>query len=164
MNTGLFETRTDAEMRRDAVNANELRIHEVLMGGANWQLTERQRKLVECLRGRQGRLLSISIAELTAKGCGGPREIKGDVRELVITFGLAIVSSRDSEDGGYFFATSAEERIAGTADYVKEIVALAERTRVIRNVHDLRTLFGQISNEIETAPRGIETAPGDANV
>jgi hypothetical protein len=154
VNTGLFEIRTDAEIRRDAVHANELRIHDALMGRMTCQLTERQRKLLECLRGRQGSLLAMSIAELTAKGCGGPREIKADVRELVVRFGLAIVASRDSEDGGYFFATTAEERISGTADYVKEIIALAERTRVIRNLHDMRTLFGQISNEIETAATG----------
>ncbi|MGO8759333.1 MAG: hypothetical protein ACLQG3_14535 [Terracidiphilus sp.] len=149
MTGSLFETRTDAETRRDAVNANERRVHDALMGRGVCELTERQRRLLECLRGRQGRLLAISIAELVAKVGGSPREIKADVRELVVTFGLAVVASRDSEEGGYFFATTVEERISGTADYVKEIVALAERTRIIRNLHDLRTLFGQISNEFE---------------
>lgn len=149
MTGDLFEIRTDAEIRRDAVNANERRIHDVLMGRGMCELSERQRKLLESLRGHQGRLQAISIAELAARVGGSPREIKSDVRELVVTFSLAIVASRDSEDGGYFFATTAEERISGTADYVKEIIALAERTRVIRNLHDLRTLFGQISNELE---------------
>jgi hypothetical protein len=152
MNGSLFETRTDAEIRREAIAANDLRIHQVLMGGGPWELSERQRKLLDCLRARQGRLHAISISELTEKTGMDPRSIKSEVRNLVISFGLAIVSSRDCEDGGYYFATTAEERIAGTADYVKEIRALAERTRIIRNVHDMRTLLGQIANEIESAP------------
>jgi hypothetical protein len=146
----LFETRSDEEVRRDAVAQNQLRIHDVLMGRATCELTERQRRLLECLRGRQGRLQAMTIAEVIARVGSGPREIKADVRELVVTFGMPIVASRDGDAGGYFFAVTAEERISGTADYVKEIVALAERIRVIRNLHDLRALFGQISNEVET--------------
>ncbi len=148
MTGNLFETRTDAEMRRDAITANEARVHDVLTGGGRWPLTERQHRLLECLRGRQGRLQAISISDLVARIGGDPRSIKSDVRELVVTFGLAIVSSRDGENGGYFFAVTAEERISGTADYVKEIVALAERVRIVRNVHDLRTMLGQIGNEL----------------
>ena len=146
----LFETRTDEEQRRDAVGDNERRIHDALMGRAPCELTEPQRRLLECLRGRQGRLQAMSIAEIIARVGSTQRGIKADVRELVITFSLPIVASRDGDDGGYFFAVTAEERISGTADYVKEIVALAERIRVIRNLHDLRALFGQISNELET--------------
>jgi hypothetical protein len=145
----LFETRTDAEIRRDAVCLNETRIHDALMGRGPWLLTERQRKLLEALRGRQGRLQTMPICDLVARVGGDPRSIKADVRELVVSFALPIVASRDSEDGGYFFAVTAEERISGSADYVKEIVALAQRVRVIRNLADLRTLFGQLSNELE---------------
>lgn len=149
MNASLFETRTDEELRRDAIHINELRTHDVLMGRGVAELTDRQRRLLECVRGRQGRLQAITISEIMARIGSSPREIKADVRELVVSFGLPIVASRDSDDGGYFFATTGEERIAGTADYVKEIRALAERTRVIRNLHDLRALFGQICNELE---------------
>lgn len=152
MNGTLFEVRSDEELRRDAVADNQRRIHDALMGRGPCELTERQRRLLEWLRGRQGRLQAISIAEIVARVGSGPREIKADVRDLVVTFGLPIVASRDGEAGGYFFAVTAEERISGTADYLKEITALAERVRVIRNLHDLRTLFGQISNELETAP------------
>jgi hypothetical protein len=142
----LFELRTDEDLRREAVCANERRIHEVMVGGGPWELTERPRRLLECLRGRQGSLQAVTIAELMEKIGSGPREIKADVRELVVNFGLAIVASRDGDgSGGYFFAVTAEERISGTADYVKEIVALAERVRIIRSLPDLRTLFGQIS-------------------
>jgi hypothetical protein len=147
----LFETCSDAEIRNDAVGDNQRRIHDALMGRGPCELTERQRAVLECLRGRQGRLQAMSIADVMARVGSGPREIKGDVRELVVTFGLPIVASRDGDAGGYFFATTAEERISGTADYVKEILALAERIRVIRNLRDLRALFGQISNELETS-------------
>ena len=157
MNT-LFELRSDEDMRNEAIADNQRRIHEAVIGHGPWELTERQRKLLECLRGRQGRLHAVSIAELAAKVGAGQdstkvdaRSIKADIRELVIGFRLPIVASRDSEDGGYFFAVTGEERISGTADYVKEIVALAERVRIIRNVHDIRTLFGQISNELKPA-------------
>lgn len=152
MTASLFETRIDAEIRRDAVADNERRVHEALMGRGTAELSPRQRRLLEYLRGRQGRLQAISIGELKEKLiCADTRSIKADVRDLVCTFRLPIVSSRDSEDGGYFFATTAEERISGTADYVKEIRALAERTAVIRNVHDMRTLFGQLASELETS-------------
>ena len=153
MTGSLFETRTDAEIRREAVADNERRVHEALMGNSPLPLTNRQRRLLEYLRGKQGRLQAITIGELAEKLGADPRTIKGDVRDLVCTHRLPIVSSRDSEDGGYFFATTAEERISGTADYVKEIRALAERTAVIRNVHDMRTLFGQLASELEAAER-----------
>jgi hypothetical protein len=151
MNT-LFEIRTDEDLRREAVAANERRVHEVLTGRGPWEPSERQRRVIECLRGRQGRNLAMPIGDLMAKTGITPREIKQIVRDLVMQFGMAIVSSRDSEDGGYFFAVTAEERISGTADYVKEIVALGERVRIIRNLHDLRTLFGQISTEYVSTP------------
>ena len=150
MNT-LFELRTDEDLRREAVADNMLLIHDVLMGRGPWELTERQRRILECLRGRQGRLLAMSITELIERVGSVPREIKSDIRELVMTFRLPIVASRDSENGGYFFAVTVEERISGTADYVKEIVALAERVRIIRNLHDLKSLFGQISNDLTPA-------------
>ena len=147
MNT-LFELRTDADIRREAVAENERRIHDVLMGKGPWQPTQRQRQLLELLRGRQGRLLAMPISDLEERTGADPRSIKADVRELVVGFKLAIVASRDGESGGYFFATTAEERISGSADYVKEIIALAERTRVVRNLPDLSALFGQISLEL----------------
>jgi hypothetical protein len=145
MNT-LFETRTDDEMRREAVADNASRIHDAILGRGAWELSERQRRILELLRGRQGRLLALSIGDLVITLDSDPRSIKADVRELVMSFRLPIVASRDSEAGGYFFATTAEERISGTADYVKEIIALAERVRIIRNLPDLSALWGQLSN------------------
>ncbi len=147
MNT-LFEIRTEDEMRREAVAANEARIHAVICGQGPWILSERQRRLLELLRGRQGRLLAMPLSELTERLHADPRTIKADVRELVCSFGLAIVASRDCEDGGYFFAVSLEERISGSADYVKEILSLAERVRIIRNLPDLSALFGQFALEL----------------
>ena len=146
MNT-LFELRSDEDMRRDAIADNGKRIHDVLLGRGPWELTNRQLRILELLRGRQGRLLAMSISELQTKLDVDPRTIKSDVRDLVISFRLPIVASRDSEDGGYFFATTAEERISGTADYVKEIIALSERTRIIRNLPDLAALWGQLQME-----------------
>ncbi len=143
MNT-LFELRTEDEMRNDAVADNGNRVHEAMCGRGPWELTERQRGILECLRGRQGRSLAITIAELTEKTGCGPREIKAEVRALVVSFRLPIVASRDGEAGGYFFAVTGEERISGTSDYVKEIVALAERVRIVRNLPDLATLWGQL--------------------
>jgi hypothetical protein len=147
----LFELQTDADLRRDAVADNERRIHDALTGRGPWELTDRQRKLLECLRGRQGRRLAMPISDLVDKVKTDPRAIKADVRELVMSFRLPIVASRDADDGGYFFAVTAEERISGTGDYVKEIVALAERVRIIRNLHDLKALFGQIANDFVPA-------------
>jgi hypothetical protein len=143
----LFELQTDEDLRRDAVADNERRIHDALIGRGPWEPTERQRKLLESLRGRQGRRLAMPISDLVEKVKTDARAIKADVRELVMSFGLPIVASRDGDNGGYFFAVTAEERISGTADYLKEIVALAERVRIIRNLHDLKTLFGQIAND-----------------
>ncbi len=147
MNT-LFELRSDAEMRRDAVADNELRIHEALIGRGPWELSESQRKLLECLRGRQGRLQARTIEDLMVTLGGNPRSIKADVRELVMSFRLPIVASRDSETGGYFFAVSADERVRYSADYVKEAVALLSRAAIIRNDADMSALLGQVSIEL----------------
>jgi predicted DNA-binding transcriptional regulator YafY len=90
----------------------------------------------------------VSISELAARLSVDPRSIKADVRELVVSFRLPIVASRDAEDGGYFFAVTAEESLSGTADYVKEIVALAERVRIIRKMPSVRALLGQMALEL----------------
>jgi predicted DNA-binding transcriptional regulator YafY len=146
--TTLFELRTEQDIRREAVCANEAAVHAVLMGSGPWELSERQRRLLELLRGRQGRLQAVSISELAARLSVDPRSIKADVRELVVSFRLPIVASRDAEDGGYFFAVTAEESLSGTADYVKEIVALAERVRIIRKMPSVRALLGQMALEL----------------
>jgi len=150
----LFELKTDEELRREAVADNSNRVHEAIIGRGPWELTERQRKILECLRGRQGRRLAITIAELTEKTGSCARDIKSDVRDLVVAFRLPIVASRDGDAGGYFFATTAEERFSGTADYVKEIIALAERVRIVRNLPDLASLWGQINLRPENTAEG----------
>jgi predicted transcriptional regulator len=147
----LFELRSDNEMRRDAVADNESRIHEALLGHGPWELSESQRKLLEALRGRQGRLQARSIENLMSALGSNPRSIKADVRELVMSFRLPIVASRDGETGGYFFAVSAEERVRYSADYVKEAVALLSRAAIIRNDQDMSALLGQVSIEIGAA-------------
>ena len=139
----LFELRTDEAIRRQAVSENERQIHDALIGRGPWQLTERQRRLLECLRGRQGRIQAISIAELVERNGSAPREIKADVRELVINFRLAIVASRDGDTGGYYFATSADERITGSQDYLKEALKLLHRVAILRNDQDMMHWLGQ---------------------
>ena len=143
MNT-LFEIRTDEDMRRDAVEDIDRRVHDALMGRGPWPLTESQRRLLEMLRFRRGRTRALSIDELMVRVGSNPRAIKKDIRELVIAFKLPIVASRDGETGGYYFPVTAEERLEGTADYIKEIVALAERVRIIRSLPDLGALYGQL--------------------
>jgi len=147
----LFEMRTPDDMRREAVADNQARIHAAITGHGPWPLSEPQQKILDCLRGRQGRLLAMSIDELQQRVGSTPREIKQNVRELVVTYKLPIVASRDADAGGYYFAVTAEERIAGTADYVKEIVALARRVAVIRNTTDMNALWGQIALEVKGA-------------
>jgi hypothetical protein len=148
MNT-LFETRSDEDIRREAIADNGQRVHDALMDRGPWPLSQRQRRILEALRGRQGRLQAMPIAELEHRAGGDARSIKADVRDLVTSFHLPIVASRNSDAGGYFFATTAEERISGTADYVKEIIALAERVRVVRNLPDLNALWGQLAIDYE---------------
>jgi hypothetical protein len=151
----LFELRTDDDLRREAVASNERRIHEVLLGHGPWELTERQRTILECLRGRQGRLLAMSINDLVDKLGVDPRAIKGDVRELVVSFRLPIVASRDADDGGYFFAVTAEERISGTAHYLNEAVKLIRRAAIIRTETDMQTLLGQVALDLNQSEERI---------
>jgi hypothetical protein len=147
----LFEMRTPDDIRREAVADNQARIHAAITDQGPWPLSEPQRKILECLRGRQGRLLAMTIGELQQRLNATDRAIKSDVRELVVTYKLPIVASREADAGGYYFAVTAEERIAGTADYVKEIVALARRVAVIRNTTDMNALWGQIALEVKGA-------------
>jgi hypothetical protein len=145
----LFELRSEDEIRNDAIAVNRLRIHDVISGRGPWPLTERQRRLLEVLRNRQGRLQAITIAELADRLNMGPRDIKAEVRELVVTFHLAIVASRDGETGGYFFATTAEERRTYSADYLKEAGKLILRAQIIRNELDVNVLLGQIALDLK---------------
>lgn len=143
MTDTLFEMRSEEAMRREAVAENARRIHEAIVGEGPWELSARQRKILECLRGRQGKRQAMGIAEIAERTGAGPREIKGDVRELVMNWRLPIVASRDGEAGGYYFATTVEERIEGSNDYLKEAVKLLERVAVIRNEPDLMRWLGQ---------------------
>ena len=144
----LFEVRSDDQLRREAVADNERHIHEALLGRGPWELRERQRRLLEALRGRQGRLQAMPISDLVARLGSNPRAIKADVRELVVCFGLPIVASRDGETGGYYFAVSADERFAGSEDYVKEAIKLLRRAASVRNESDMQTLLGQVALDL----------------
>jgi hypothetical protein len=90
----------------------------------------------------------MPISDLVEKLKTDPRTVKADVRELVVTFHLPIVASRDADDGGYFFAVTAEERISGTADYLKEAVKLIRRAAIIRTETDMQTLLGQVALDL----------------
>lgn len=142
MNT-LFETRTGAEIRRDAIHANEQLISRALRGSAGWELTDRQRRLVELLRFRQGRTLAMPSAELEAALDCDDRAIRGLVRDLVMSFHLPIVASRDADCNGFFFAVTAEERVRYTEQYIQEGRKLFARAAIIRNRYDLVELLGQ---------------------
>jgi len=148
-NPMLFELRSEDEIRQDAIALNRLRVHDVMTGLGPWPLNNRQRRLLEILRVRQGRLQAINIQELVNRMAIAPRQIKADVRELVVTFKLAIVASRDSETGGYFFALTAEERRNGSADYLKEAGKLIRRAQIIRNELDVNVLLGQIALDLK---------------
>jgi hypothetical protein len=127
----LFETRTDADIRREAVADNEQRIHDALMGRGPWPLTERQRKLLEALRGRQGRLLAMPISDLTARlGCD-PRSVKADVRELVVAFRRQSAPPRGQ--AGYRGSESGRGGKAGIGDQGSGVSAGGERMRVTRS-------------------------------
>jgi hypothetical protein len=145
----LFELRDEDKIRQDAIALNRHRIHDVICGFTPWLLSERQRRLLEVLRHRQGHSQAITIAELQDRVACGPREIKADVRELVVTFRLAIVASRIADAGGYFFATTAEERHTYSADYLKEAAKLIRRAQIIRNELDVNVLLGQIALDLK---------------
>lgn len=149
----LFELRSEVQIRDEAIALNRLRVHDVICGRGPWQLTDRQRRLLEILRNKQGRAHAIGIAELQERLDCGPREIKSDVRELVVTFKLAIVASRDGETGGYFFATTADERRTYSADYLKEAAKLIQRAQIIRNELDVNVLLGQIALDLKGEPQ-----------
>jgi hypothetical protein len=139
----LFELRTPKDIRNEAVAANGERVHAALTGHGPWELSQRQRQLLELLRGRQGRLLAVPISELCERLGRTPRGIKADVRALVMDFRLAIVASRDGETGGYFFAVTPEERFTFSEQYIQEGRKLFARAAIIRNEFDITKLLGQ---------------------
>ena len=147
----LFEMKTDRELRAEAVAANGLLIHQALMGRGPYELTDRQRRLVELLRGRQGQLLATPCGNLEkALGCDD-RAIRREVRELVMLFRLPIVASRDAESGGYFFAITPQERFTFTEQYIKEGRRQFARAAIIRNEFDIAKLLGQTVIDPEEA-------------
>jgi hypothetical protein len=150
MNT-LFELRTDGDMRREAVAENQRLIHLALIDKGPWPLSQRQRRILEQLRGRQGRNVAMTIDELQQKVGSDARAIKADVRELVMSFRLPIVASRDGETGGYYFATTAQERVDGSEHYIREGVKLFARAAILRNEYDLNRLMGQHGLDLRQA-------------
>jgi hypothetical protein len=148
----LFEMRTPEQIRDEAIAANRSQVHDVCMDKGPWPLTARQRRLLEILRNKQGRDQAIGIADLQLRLQCEPRQIKSDVRELVVTFRLPIVASRDGDTGGYFFATTADERRTYSADYLKEAAKLIQRALIIRDEHDINVLLGQILLDLKGDP------------
>ena len=145
----LFELRDEDTIRHDAIALNRQRIHDVICGNAPWPLSDRQRRVLEIVRYRQGRDQAIPSADLENKLQLCDRKIRACIRELVVDFHLAIVASRTPNSSGYFFATTAEERHTYSADYLKEACKLIRRAQIIRNELDVNVLFGQIALDLK---------------
>jgi hypothetical protein len=148
MNT-LFEMRSEEEIRREELHRNDQAILDVLCGKGPWPLNNNERRLLELMRTRQGRQKVMTIGELGEQLRATPREVKNIVRTLVVAFHLPIVASRDAETGGYYFATTLQERIEGSAPYVQEALALLERVKVIRGAASMKALLGQLALDLK---------------
>lgn len=147
----LFELRNEDTIREEAIALNRLRIHDVVAGRGPWQLSTRQRRLIEILRFHQGRIQAISSADLEQRLQTDDRAIRAEVRELVVSFKLPIVATLDAEKSGYFFATTAQERIDGARLYIQQATKLLRRAQIILNERDMGVIFGQVNLQLAEA-------------
>ena len=99
----LFETIEDRAVER---------AYAVLASRMDPSPTARQLSLLRIIADRRGADRAISVTQLAAMVKTTPREVKGDVRDLRMSFGIRIGSSRDQESGGYYLITSKAELIA----------------------------------------------------
>jgi len=146
----LFETRSAEEMRRDRMDQVDRQVMDVLCGRSRFPVSDRQIDLLRILRSKYGMGRAVQIGELAERININPRTIKEEIRGLVVDHQLPIGASRDGERGGYYLITTPEEAAAATADYKKEIVALARRVRVLEGQKGINELLGQLRIEEET--------------
>jgi hypothetical protein len=124
------------------------RIHEVLMGDKPWPLPDEARAVLRILREHKGARNAISIAELTAKTKLDARQVKEQVRTLVVDFGVKICGSR-VQPYGYYIATSPEEIDAGIRTLHGEGVSLFRRIRALGGDQVVKEILGQIPIDLE---------------
>ncbi|ABF42383.1 hypothetical protein Acid345_3382 [Candidatus Koribacter versatilis Ellin345] len=121
----------------------ERRIHEVLTGNKPWPLPNEARAVLRILRDHKGARNAISIAALTEKTGLDAREVKEQVRSLVVDFKLKICGSR-VQPYGYYVATSSEEIEAGIRPLYGEGVSLFRRVRALGGDQAVKEMEGQI--------------------
>ncbi len=144
LSTGsLFETAEDRAVAR---------AYEMLRGD-DVRLSARQIALLRIIADRRGAARAVSVADLARQFNTTPREIKGDVRDLRMDFGLRIGSSRDQEAGGYYLITSKAELLATVTPMLHQLRSEAALIRAMCEPHELAELEGQLRLSESTQPQ-----------
>jgi hypothetical protein len=110
--------------------------------------TKEQQKLLWILRSHFGRQRAIPLQQLCEATEIGEREVKDQMRSLVVDFKVRIGAAR-TQPYGYYLVTTADEAREAAQVYESEIIELAKRVRVLRGKHFVAELLGQLRLENE---------------
>lgn len=132
-----------ATMFPDHAAEADRRINEVLMGTHPWPLPDESRAVLRILREHKGAKNAISIASLTEKTKLDARQVKEQVRSLVVDFGVKICGSRQ-QPYGYYIALTADEIEAGIRPLYGEGVSLFRRIKALGGDSAVKEMEGQI--------------------
>jgi hypothetical protein len=104
----------------------------------------RQLSLLRTIADRRGKAKAISVGRLAEMEKTSPREIKGDVRDLRLTFKVRIGSSRDGEAGGYYLITTKDEAFDTARPFIEQAKGEWAIINAILEPHELKELEGQL--------------------
>lgn len=134
----LFDTFADGVLRR---------VDDVIAGrNVAWETKEPHRRLLELLRGHQGRRRSVPLAALCARMYMQPRAVKELVQDLRASFGVLICASRDAEGGGYFLAETEAEAEESIGLLYSQALAML---RVVSQMRHGRQTTAELIHQIE---------------
>lgn len=100
----------------------------------------------------RGRKNPISIARIIETvGIPGldERAVKQTVADLVVMHRCRIGASRSQDGGGYYWIVDAEDQEAAVRPFLKQMVEMGRRLRVLMSKEDYQELVGQLRFEGE---------------
>jgi len=137
----LFETHTDRVLAR---------LHQVMaQRHSGIPITNRQHELLRQIEARKGKGAAIGTRDLCERLHCTRRELSDDVREMRL-LGVAIGSSRDCKDGGYFLIVTEQELREFLAQYLNQARSELRLVRAVGGCHYALDFLGQLNLELQT--------------
>ena len=119
----LFDSFADQAMRR---------VEEVIAGrNCPWPPSGVMRQFLTLLRNHQGQKRSVALGAIAERLHMSPRDVKGLVRDLRVSFGVQIGSAR-GDDSGYYVIESGEECFTATNAIYNQAISELRMVAIMR--------------------------------